>query len=175
MQETTNNIELTIIESNILAHSIGIDILEHTLSFKPSIKKWPKTFYRNYYNALPNTTKRKYIDDLVSKKLMTKISTDYYAVTELGIKLVKEVYDKTVIHKKYKDIDIEYMKHLINTYCLYVNINFCPDNSEHIFEYYIKYYLKKHKVSHTTKLVIERFKNHLRKIKPQLELKYNQS
>lgn len=66
-----------------------------------------------------------------------------------------------VNYKPTKLRDLSYLKHKINFYCDYYNYHFCDDNSQHIIDAYLNYWIKKYYVSHTTEDTIKMFKNEL--------------
>jgi len=147
----------------LISHSLGIDLFNSVMSFKLKDKKLPKEFYRNYYNTSKEHAEVCGISDLIELGYMVSGHPEYYHVTQKGIEQFRIQFSELAIYEKKQDVDIQNLKHRINFYCSFYNYKFCEDNSEHIIEYYQKYYLEGHRVSHTTEDVIKRFESELKK------------
>lgn len=145
-----------------VAHSLGIDLFKAVISLKKKDKVLPKEFYRNYFNTTKNGGNYADIMILVNLGVMKERIKNYYYITEEGINQFKSQYNDLVIYKPKKELDVEYLKHRINFYCMFYHYKYGGDNSEHVISYYINYYLKGHYISHTTKDVINQFKTDLK-------------
>lgn len=167
-QTTLTKETLTFSDLMLISHALGVDLLKAVMSLKLRDKKYPISFYRNYYNASPRQVEIVGIDKLIEKGFLEQNRlnnkpVEYYHVTEKGIEEFRKEFHKYVIYKSKADQDINYLKHRINFYCTFYNYRFCDDNSEHIIDYYKKYWLNKQNVSHTTEDVIRRFEPELKK------------
>ena len=152
----------TKLELSRIAHSLGIDLFVAVMSHKLKDKQLPDEFYRNHYQDEQNEV----LDGLVSRGYAIKrqaINLNYYHITDSGIAKFRSEFKKLVNYQPKDKHDLEYLKHRINWYCDFYNYRFCNDNSEHILDAYIMYYLKGFKMSHTTTDTVLAFKLELKK------------
>ena len=152
--------KLTIQQMNKMAHAFGVDLYKAVMSHNKNDKKLPKEFYRNRYITKYDPT----FIELMEKGYAGKNNLqdlNYYFVTDEGEKQFRTQFVELVNYKIKEERDLEYLKHRINFYCSYCGYNFCNDNSEHVIEYYLKYFINKEYVSHTTKDAINAFKKEL--------------
>lgn len=144
-----------------IANTLGIDLLQAVLSDKLKDKQLPIEFYRNRY--------QKENDDILNELVLCGIAVKdkwqdlmFYSITDDGIKQFRKQYEILVNYKPKKEQDLSYLKNKINFYCDFYNYRFCVDNSEHIIEYYKKYFIYGDYISHTTEDCIMQFKKELR-------------
>jgi hypothetical protein len=152
----------TKLELNRISHSLGIDLFKAVMSHKLKDKQLPDEFYRNHYQDEQNDV----LDGLVSLGYAIKrkaLALNYYHITELGVSKFRTEFKELVNYQPEDKRDLAYLKHRINWYCDFYNYRFCDDNSEHIIDAYIMYYLKGFKMSHTTTDTVNFFKKELKK------------
>lgn len=145
-------------------HSIGVDLYKGVMSTLKRDKIWSsRVLYRNYFNASTNSTNMTYINDLISLGYMEVIKPKYFSVTEQGVELLEKKWKELVIIKPKSEQGEDYLRQRINFYCMFYNYKFCEDNALHILESFHRYFLHREYVSHTTRSVINAFKNELRR------------
>lgn len=149
-------IKLTLKQMSIIAHAFGIDLFYSIMSHKLKDKILPNEFYRNRYQAKYDEEFEKLISIGFADKTMWQ-DLPFYFVNEIGEKQFSELAN----YKPVKLRDLSYLKHRINFYCDFYNYHFCDNNSKHIIDAYLNYWIKKYYVSHTTEDTIKRFKNEL--------------
>lgn len=145
-----------------ISHALGIDLFNAVMSDKLKDKQLPVEFYRNRYQKETDEV----FDELVILGLAVKTKWQdlpYYYVNVKGIELYKNQYHSMIEYKSPRDRDLKYLKNKINFYCDYRYYRFCDDNSDHIISAYLNYWINSYYVSHTTKDVILRFNNELRR------------
>jgi len=86
---------------------------------------------------------------------------NFYFLTEKGEEVFRSWYVKTVQYRKPADRDLEYLKGRINALCGYYYFKFGSDNAGHVISAYLNYWVKGHRVSHTTEQVIRKFLSEL--------------
>lgn len=153
--------KLTLKQLLQISHTLGINLFRAVMSHKLKDKKLPKEFYRNRFQAKHDDV----FEELVSLGFAKKSKwqdLDFYYVTEKGVEVYMEEYNKIVEYKKPDDRDLPYLKKRINFYCSYYNYRFCDDNSEHVISTYLNYWIKSYRVSHTTEDTIQNFKTDLK-------------
>lgn len=145
-----------------ISNCLGVDLFKSVLSHKLKDKQLPNRFYRNYYQKnIDEDFEYLFQNNLAEKQLISNLN--YYSLTQKGIDLFITEFEKIVIYEPLKNRKLKYLKNRINFYCKWARYNFCKDNSEHIIEYFKKYYIHNEYVSHTTKDCIEYFKPELKK------------
>lgn len=152
--------ELTLKQMFQIAHAFGIDLFKSAISHKLKDKTLPVEFYRNRFQVEHDVV----FEELINIKYAGKTKWQdlpYYYVTDEGEKQFRKQFVEIVNYKPKKERDLPYLKHRINFYCSYHNYRFCDDNSKHIINTYLNYWIKKYEVSHTTEDTILRFKNEL--------------
>lgn len=144
----------------LFSHTFGIDLFKSVMSHKLKDKILPNEFYRNRYQAKYDEEFEKLISIGFAEKTKWQ-DLPFYYVNESGEKQFRKQFSELVIYKPTKLRDLAYLKHRINFYCDFYNYHFCDDNSKHIINAYLNYWIKKQYVSHTTEDTIKMFKNEL--------------
>lgn len=153
--------KLTIKQMTLIAQAFGINLFNAILSHKLKDKILPNEFYRNRFQEKYNEEFEKLISIGFANKTMWQ-DLPFYYVNEIGEKQFRKQFSELVNYKPTKLRDLNYLKCRINFYCEFYNYHFCDDNSEHIIDAYLNYWVKKHRVSHTTEDTIKMFKNELK-------------
>jgi hypothetical protein len=154
-------LELTLKQMFQIAHAFGVNLFEAVISHKLKDKTLPNEFYRNRFQKEHDEV----FEELITIGFAVKTKWQdlpFYSVTSEGEKQFRKQFNQIVNYKPKKERDLPYLKHRINFYCSYRHYRFCNDNSEHIISAYLNYWVKKHRVSHTTEDTIIRFKNELK-------------
>lgn len=143
-----------------IAHAFGIDLFKSVMSHKLKDKILPKEFYRNRFQKEYDEI----FEELITLGYAEKTKWQdlpFYIVTDEGEKQFRKQFNEIVNYKPKEFRDLEYLKRRINFYCSFYNYHFCDDNSKHIIDYYLNYWIDGKYVSHTTKDVILKFKSEL--------------
>jgi hypothetical protein len=125
------NVELLKEEKQILLHTLG---LSEGMQFYDKDKI--DNPYRNYFNTTKDTVDFPYIQSLVEKGLMFNFRPSYFAVTETGIKLAKEIAFNS----------IEKLSRSKKRYALYLHCDIDQSFSEWIKDPYWNDYRKRNGV-----------------------------
>lgn len=143
----------------LMAHFLGVDAFKSVISLKMKDKKLNKPYYRNYFN----TAGKGQIDELVKLGFAVEFKEQYYQLTEKGIYHFEGLHSEFAVYAPKNVLDLDYLKHRIDFYCLFYHYNFGNSNSDHVIGYYVNYFLRGQYVSHTTKDCIFQFKSDLKK------------
>lgn len=65
----------------------------------------------------------------------------FYFVNEIGEKQFRKQFSELANYKPVKLRDLSYLKHRINFYCDFYNYHFCDNNSKHIIDAYLNYWI----------------------------------
>jgi DNA-binding PadR family transcriptional regulator len=88
-------------ELKIMGHSLGVNVYHAKVSKKKKDKKLPQEFYRNYFCASPGHSDYTTLQSLFKKGYMETWTSfgnqQYFGVTDEGIKVFKEEFEKQVI------------------------------------------------------------------------------
>lgn len=152
--------ELTLKQMFQVAHAFGIDLYKAAMSHKLKDKTLPKEFYRNRFQKENDDVFEELVSVGYAKKSKWQ-DLPFYHVTAEGEVQFRKQFAEIVNYKPKKQRDLEYLKHRINFYCYYRLYHFCDDNSKHIINAYLNYWVKKYRVSHTTEDTILKFKSEL--------------
>lgn len=147
-------------EISLIAHTLGVDLHKSTTSLKKVDRVLREDFYRNRYQAESNEV----FDGLVEKGLAKESShlgLHFYSMTEKGEQAFRDWYEEIFVWEPKSRRTLKALKRRINYYCSTQNYYFQEDNSEHVFWTYLNYWIRGHRVSHTTEDVIRKFKTEL--------------
>lgn len=161
--------QLNHIQLQLIAHSIGIDLLKAVISNKKKDKALPAEFYRNRFNAGPTHSDMDTIKSLISIGAMSGFpqSPDFYYVTKAGISQFKKQFAELAVYKRPAERDKAYISHQINFYCQFYNYCFSDNNAESVFGDFQKYFWQKYYMSHTMTDVVNKFKTDLKRLFPK--------
>ena len=162
MDRITDDAKFTNVELKRISHSLGINLFKAVMSHNLKDKQLPDEFYRNYFQDNQDTV----LDGLVSRGYVRQrqaLDLNYYHITESGIAKFRTEFKELVNYQPESKRDLAYLKYRINWYCDFYNYRFCDDNSEHILDAYVMYYLKGFYMSHTTTDTVLAFKLELKK------------
>jgi len=152
--------DLSIDQMQLIAHSLGIDLLNAVVSSKKKDKVLPKDYSRNYFCSNKRNSNWEQLQMMVDDKFMYTRSgaAGYFYVTNLGKSKFETDFQNLVKWEKPDTFDLEYLKERINAVCEIYHFTL---NADYIIDKYVNCLKKAFYISSSTNVVIRTLRTDL--------------